>query len=49
MLEEVSSAFLPSKKASWAYQFRYLGVGQQYPEGFRDWWIGLKSLLIRQL
>src|SRR5262245_21526946 len=28
-LEEVSSAFLPSKKACWAHQFRYLGVGQQ--------------------
>jgi hypothetical protein len=30
-LGEVCSAFLPSKKACWAYQFRYLGVGQQYP------------------
>src|SRR4029434_2905039 len=30
-LGEVSSAFLPSKKACWAHQFRYLGVGQQYP------------------
>jgi hypothetical protein len=25
------SAFLPSKKACWAYQFRYLEVSQQYP------------------
>src|SRR4029453_520125 len=30
-LGEVCSAFLPSKKACWAHQFRYLGVGQQYP------------------
>src|SRR4030095_11909750 len=30
-LEEVCSAFLPSKKACWAHQFRYLGVDQQYP------------------
>ena len=30
-LGAVSSAFLPSKKACWAHQFRYLGVGQQYP------------------
>jgi hypothetical protein len=30
-LGEVYSAFLPSKKACWAHQFRYLGVGQQYP------------------
>jgi hypothetical protein len=30
-LGEVDSAFLPSKKACWAYQFGYLGVGQQYP------------------
>ena len=28
-LGEVCSAFLPSKKAYWARQFRYLGVGQQ--------------------
>ena len=26
----ISSAFLPSKKASWAHQFSYLRVGQQY-------------------
>src|SRR5215470_14000423 len=30
-LGEVSSTFLPSKKACWAHQFQYLGVGQQYP------------------
>jgi hypothetical protein len=30
-LREVSPAFLPSKQACWAHQFRYLGVGQQYP------------------
>jgi hypothetical protein len=30
-LGEVYPAFLPSKKAGWAHQFRYLGVGQQYP------------------
>jgi hypothetical protein len=30
-LGEVSPAFWPSKKACWAHQFRYLGVGQQYP------------------
>ena len=30
-LASVSQAFLPSKKAYWAHQFRYLGVGQQYP------------------
>jgi hypothetical protein len=30
-LGEVCSAFLPSKKACWSHQFRYLGVGQQYP------------------
>ena len=30
-LGEVSSAFLPSKKASWTLKFRLLGVGQQYP------------------
>jgi len=29
-LGEVFSAFWPSKKACWARQFRYLGVGQQY-------------------
>src|SRR4029453_9926440 len=29
-------SFLPSKKACWAHQFRYLGVGQQYQGGFRD-------------
>ena len=33
-LGEVCSAFLPSKKACWAHQFRYLGVDQQYPSGF---------------
>jgi hypothetical protein len=33
-LGEVSSTFLPSKKACWAHQCRYLGVGQQYPEVF---------------
>ena len=30
-LEEVSSAFWPSKKACWTHQFRHLGVDQQYP------------------
>jgi hypothetical protein len=30
-LGAVSSAFLPSKQACGAHQFRYLGVGQQYP------------------
>src|SRR5205823_11219720 len=30
-LGEVSLAFWPSKKACWAHQFQYLGVGQQYP------------------
>src|SRR5262249_58025924 len=30
-LVAVSSAFLPSKKACGAHQFRYWGVGQQYP------------------
>jgi hypothetical protein len=30
-LGEVSSAFLPSKKASWTPKFRHLGVDQQYP------------------
>jgi hypothetical protein len=29
-LEEVSSAFLPSKKVCWTHKFRYVGVGQQY-------------------
>src|SRR4029453_6372199 len=29
-LGEVSSAFLPSKTASWTLKFRPLGVGQQY-------------------
>src|SRR5437867_10752870 len=33
-LGEVSSAFLPAKKACWAHQFPYLRVGQQYPPGF---------------
>jgi hypothetical protein len=35
-LGEVCSAFLPSKKACWAHQFRYLGVDQQYPTVFCD-------------
>src|SRR5262245_55059309 len=30
-LGEICSAFLPSKKACWAHQFRYWGVDQQYP------------------
>jgi hypothetical protein len=30
-LGDVSSAFLPSKKACWVHQFRHLGVSQQYP------------------
>src|SRR5262249_41031932 len=30
-LGEVSSAFLPSKKAYWTPKFRHLGVDQQYP------------------
>jgi hypothetical protein len=30
-LGEVSSAFLPSKKASWTPKLRHLGVGQHYP------------------
>ena len=30
-LGEICSAFLPSKKACWAHQFRYLGDDQQYP------------------
>jgi hypothetical protein len=29
-LGAVYPTFLPSKKAYWAHQFRYLGVGQQY-------------------
>jgi len=33
-LGEVSSAFLPSKKASWTPKFRHLGVDQQYPKVF---------------
>ena len=33
-LEEVSSAFWPSKKACWTDKFWHLGVGQQYPGGF---------------
>ena len=28
---KISSAFLPSKKASWTPKFRHLGVDQQYP------------------
>ena len=35
-LGEVCSAFLPSKKACWAYQFRYLEVSQQYPPDICD-------------
>jgi hypothetical protein len=35
-LGEVYPAFLLSKKACWSHQFRYLGVGQQYPGVFRD-------------
>src|SRR4029434_11199377 len=34
-LEEVSSAFLPSKKACGSHEFRHWGVGQQYPGVFR--------------
>jgi hypothetical protein len=30
-LGEVSSAFLPSKTASWTLKLRHLGVDQQYP------------------
>src|SRR4030095_9396167 len=33
-LGAVSSAFLPSKKASWTPKFRNLGVDQQYPPGY---------------
>jgi hypothetical protein len=33
-LGEVCAAFLPLKKACWVRQFRYLRVGQQYPDGF---------------
>jgi hypothetical protein len=43
-LGEVFPAFLPSKKARGIYQFRHLGVRQQYPGVFRDKDIGLKSL-----
>src|SRR5215813_11760312 len=39
-LGEVSSAFLPSKTASWTPKFRPLGVGQQYPALKRDTWQG---------
>jgi hypothetical protein len=35
-LGEISSAFLPSKKAGWAHQFRSWVVGQQYPGVFRQ-------------
>jgi hypothetical protein len=35
-LGAVYSPLLPSKKAWWAHQLRYLGVGQQYPVVFRD-------------
>jgi hypothetical protein len=34
-LGAVSSAFLPSKTASWTPKFRHLGVDQQYPGVFR--------------
>jgi hypothetical protein len=34
---------LPSKKACWAHQFRYLGVGQQYPIFLCDY-LRLESL-----
>ena len=30
-LGEVSSTFLPSKKAGWTHKFRHVGVDQQYP------------------
>jgi hypothetical protein len=33
-LASVSQAFLPSKQACGTHQFRYLGVGQQYPPVF---------------
>ena len=33
-LGEVSSVFLPSKKACWTHIFRHLEVGQQYPPVF---------------
>src|SRR5262245_1630153 len=45
-LGEVYSAFLPSKKACWAHQFRYLGVGQQYPD---DFCMPFQSRCIRKL
>src|SRR4029450_594372 len=35
-LGEVSSVFLPSKKACWAHKFRHVGVGQQYRVSLRD-------------
>jgi len=45
-LGEVSSTFLPSKKACWAHQFQYLGVGQQYPGVFRDFLKGCVVLIL---
>src|SRR5262249_46299373 len=30
LIAYASTAFLPSKKAGWTHQFRYVGVGQQY-------------------
>jgi hypothetical protein len=36
ILGEVSSAFLPSEKACWAYQFRYLGVGRRHDQGHQS-------------
>src|SRR5262249_25952401 len=41
-LGEVHPTFLPSKKACWAHQFQYLGVDQQYREGFQDTTKGLR-------
>jgi hypothetical protein len=37
-LGEVSSAFLPSKTASWTPKFRHLGVDQQYPPVISTGW-----------
>jgi hypothetical protein len=45
-LEEVCAAFLPSKKACGAYQFRYLGVDQQYPPVM--WTPGLRHSAARK-
>src|SRR4029450_8333891 len=36
-LGEVSSAFLPSKKACWAHQFRYLGGWPTVSEGLHPY------------